>query len=456
MGVDPSARTFQGENGRDDFRREQMADKVITLLTSGINISPMVIDGDWGTGKTEFCFKLIAKFKSTHPDHKLIYVDAFQADHADNPLVTILSAVISTMDDGTQKTNLIKRSLPVARMVLSTLTKAVVSHTLKQNADDISEEFSDAINDSAKTAIDNTIKVLIKDHEKAKDNIKALQNSLGDIAVSSPIVIFIDELDRCRPDFAVQMLETIKHTFDAENVFFVLVTNTSQLKAAIKHRYGSDVNAQRYLDKFIKFSFQLPTFVPSEGLSVSDNAYASSQYFGDLILQSPLLKDTILSHYNAPCSELARILIKRNHNSLREVELLVRNLEIYQALTNKIPQNSAGMGIAMLIIVAAYISCFHAQISHQIQDDKADFKTIFKVISGQDEIDKNTAPLDMNKPEQFGYLVARDCNKSVLDTLPLSDEWSHIRFGIFGTTARSPMIWIKNVLQSLRLAPHAK
>ena len=55
--------TFKGAHGRDEFRREQVAERVIKLLTSDIDVSPMVIDGDWGTGKTEFCHKLINKFK---------------------------------------------------------------------------------------------------------------------------------------------------------------------------------------------------------------------------------------------------------------------------------------------------------------------------------------------------------------------------------------------------------
>ena len=67
--------TFNGENGRDEFRREQVAEKVTKLLTAPVEVSPMVIDGDWGTGKTEFCHKLINKFRAEHEDYRLLYVD---------------------------------------------------------------------------------------------------------------------------------------------------------------------------------------------------------------------------------------------------------------------------------------------------------------------------------------------------------------------------------------------
>src|SRR5690554_6113678 len=91
---------FSGKNGRDEFHREQIADKVIRLLVSDIEISPMVIDGQWGTGKTEFCHKLINKFRDCHPNYRLLYVDAFQADHADNPLMTILAEVLKLLPEG--------------------------------------------------------------------------------------------------------------------------------------------------------------------------------------------------------------------------------------------------------------------------------------------------------------------------------------------------------------------
>ena len=77
-------------NNRDEFHRKEVAEKVITLLQSDINISPMVIDGTWGKGKTEFCFKLINLMRE-EKTHRLIYVDAFKADHANEPLITILS-----------------------------------------------------------------------------------------------------------------------------------------------------------------------------------------------------------------------------------------------------------------------------------------------------------------------------------------------------------------------------
>jgi hypothetical protein len=73
-----------------------------------------------------------------------------------------------------------------------------------------------------------------------------------------PLFIFIDELDRCRPDYAIRLLEGIKHLFDAKNVCFVVSTNMTQLSESVKAVYGSGFEAYRYLKRFFAFEYMLP------------------------------------------------------------------------------------------------------------------------------------------------------------------------------------------------------
>ena len=72
------------------------------------------------------------------------------------------------------------------------------------------------------------------------------------------IIFFIDELDRCRPDYAVKVLESIKHYFDDERIIFVFSINASQLQHSIKAHYGEGFNATGYLDKFFDLWISLP------------------------------------------------------------------------------------------------------------------------------------------------------------------------------------------------------
>jgi len=59
----------------------------------------------------------------------------------------------------------------------------------------------------------------------------------------------VDELDRCRPDFALGLLERIKHLFDVEGIAFVLLVNRSQIEGYIRTVYGN-ADAEAYLLKF--------------------------------------------------------------------------------------------------------------------------------------------------------------------------------------------------------------
>src|SRR5690554_5681247 len=172
MKQDASTLTFQGESGREEFKREQIADKVIKLLVSDIDVSPMVIDGHWGTGKTEFCHKLINKFKESHLSYNLLYVDAFQPTNEDTPLLTLLAEVLNILPEGLDKNDFIQKAMPVIRYRFKTALKAGVSYALRANSDDIADGLDKYIQDAADTAIDASVTAMLKDHEKAKENLK--------------------------------------------------------------------------------------------------------------------------------------------------------------------------------------------------------------------------------------------------------------------------------------------
>lgn len=369
MALNQKELRFDGENGRDEFNRARVADQVIRLLTSDIDISPMVIDGDWGTGKTEFCHKLINRFRSVHENYQILYVDAFQADHANDPLMTILAAVASLIPEGEKKQSFIEKAIPVARYGFKTLLKAGASHLLRENADDIADGLEEQLQEAANKAIDASVAAVLKDHEKASQNLRALQDTLAELAKDRPIVIFIDELDRCRPDFSVHMLEVIKHTFDVENVKFVLVTNTRQLRAAINHSYGPTVDAQRYLDKFLKFSIKLPTEVYGRSGYYEEQLLAAVEHFLKLMSSSSALTDTDLNDPNKALFRYISHLIRVNELSLREVETLARHLEIYHSLSQGLGSNRV-YGYRLLSIFAVLVFCFRQDIYEDIQSGR--------------------------------------------------------------------------------------
>jgi hypothetical protein len=170
---------------------------------------------------------------------------------------------------------------------------------------------------------------LVKDHIEADKNLKLLQSSLIEMASEKSILIFVDELDRCRPNFGVNILELIKHTYNVVNVQFVLITNTQQLKAAINHIYGGRIDAQRYLDKFLKYTLSLSSKFNYRGEADSQT---SLFHYYKLLSDSVALEGAGLNKNIE--GEFISHMIKVHQWSLREVESFIRHLEIYQVLTN--------------------------------------------------------------------------------------------------------------------------
>lgn len=363
---------------RDEFNRKTIADKVITLLESDIEISPLMIDGSWGTGKTEFCHKLI-HLLSEQDSHQTIYIDAFVADHTDEPLLTVLAEVLKLIPDDEQRNTTIQKVLPAVRFSLKTLAKGAVSHLLRQDAADVVDDFDKEITDAAEAAINASVEALLQDHIKAKESLDTLQKTLSELAEDKPIIIFVDELDRCRPDFAMSMLEIIKHTFAVEGVKFVLVTNSQQLKASINHCYGSAVDAQRYLDKFLKFSFTLPDRF--QLINSHETAITAVKHYSNLIQSSKILSQTKL-HNGYFFQSISEIIIT-NSLSLRETETLVRHLEIYHSLTGNRGLGEIDGAHKLIRVWGVALFTLQPSIAEAFTNNETDASQLGKFINNQ-------------------------------------------------------------------------
>ena len=343
---------------RDEFHRKPIAEKLIRLLTSEIQISPMVIDGQWGSGKTEFCLKLINLLEETHPKAKAAYIDAFKADHANEPLITLIAAIYKLIKKGSKKDDFIRNAITVIRYSGKIMLNMGTTSILKKNADDIADEFEDLRN----TSIEQTL----KDHADIEKTLSVLQETLEEITKDVPLILFIDELDRCKPDFAIAMLENIKHVFDVPNVHFILVANLKQLKDSINHCYGTGVDAKKYLDKFIRYSLQLPAEC------LSGRTLAAIRHAEGLIEKSALpekakfLANTEIS----PGARFLAALIEENKLSLREVESLVRHLEIAQLFGGE-EWVTKSFGVLLLRLIGIYIYCFEKDIADNLVSGKS-------------------------------------------------------------------------------------
>ncbi|CQJ45096.1 KAP family P-loop NTPase fold protein [Yersinia rohdei] len=429
-------------NSRDEYKRKNIAEKIIKLVVSDIDTSPMIIDGSWGTGKTEFCYKLINLLNEKNPEYKTVYIDAFNEDHTDSPILTVLAAIVTLLPEA-ERPALIKKALPALRFGLKTALKAGAGWVLRQNADDLAEEFQEAIKETSNAAIDGTVETLLEDHIDSEKNIKTLKIALKEISDKNPIMIFIDELDRCKPSFAISILENIKHVFDVENVSFVLVTNTQQLQASINHIYGQSVDAKRYLDKFIRFSFTLPDFYKNDGF----NSVLTSTYHWNSIISSSNELRTV----NTEASKFINSLIEAKRLSLREVETFARYVEIYQRIaTNKISSRTF-FGYTLFWLLGIYLYCFEKELALNISTSKIDIDVLADALHIKTfnfDIEKYPSHLEM----VFYALLAESNGNSKYFPKPTPEQktmWDGLVEGLFKNAYQRPDSLCDIIAQSI-------
>ena len=393
----------------DEFNRKQIAENIIKLLTSPIDLSPMVIDGGWGTGKTEFCQKLIRLMEQQQLSYQPVYIDAFRSDHSGEPLLALLAEIIKTCTpedtDGqpSERKRLTREISKLVKFGIKTGANALSHYFLKQSMDDLAEKFRQITSDEQEAknvaetvtdvaakitdyTIDATVEALLEEQIEAEKNLETLKACLTELAADKPIILFIDELDRCRPDYAVDMLEVIKHVFDIENVKVVLVTNTKQLRAAINHRYGAEVDAQKYLDKFLKYNFALPDKVVAQ--TEQDRVWVSIYHFERLIKDSGIEE---VSGYGV--MECINEMIRRNNLSLRETERLVRFLEIYHSLSHGFGARNE-LPTLWLRVVGVFIFCFYPSLMDDINKNRTDAREFTQLFNLQSWPDMPDDPYD--------------------------------------------------------------
>ena len=158
-----------------------------------------------------------------------------------------------------------EKSAGVMKAILPMGTKALINIAgrLALGSADLSEEIKETVEAAKDTTADMASKWIedkLQDHTQEKASLQYFRTGLEAAAKTQdkPVVIFIDELDRCGPNFAVWLIERVKHFFDVPNVVFVLLINREQLEKAIKGVYGAETDATAYLGKFVNFFFFLP------------------------------------------------------------------------------------------------------------------------------------------------------------------------------------------------------
>ncbi|WP_373684133.1 P-loop NTPase fold protein [Acinetobacter sp. YH12063] len=255
-----------------DRRRlgEQLTNYVDRLNCGAV----LALDARWGEGKTWFVRHWAKHLTDT--EHNVVYLDAFANDYLEDPFLTIAAEISQTFKESKEiDDNEIKDFNAMTASVLISLAAVIPMIAAKAGMHliglggageafkEVYEEgkaLYDTASEEIAAKVKEKIEKKIENHQVEKQTIHDFKRELAELAgkLDKPLVFIIDELDRCRPDFAIRLIERIKHFFDIPKIVFVLVMNKPQLLQSVKSYYGydSEMNGD-YLEKFVDFTIHL-------------------------------------------------------------------------------------------------------------------------------------------------------------------------------------------------------
>lgn len=396
--------------GKDMLGRAATGKKLSALVERISQPMVIALDGGWGAGKSFFLQCWVgAHDLQNEGTAKTVYFDAFAHDFLDEPLASLMGVISERLEDGetagwlsAATSKLTRAALPLTRIGLAVMSYgateaggAVVAAITKQTHEELDKAAKDfwTQEQGKRLAMEQFEQALIE-----------LTKGLED-GEAQKLVIVIDELDRCRPDYALSLLEIIKHFFAVPNVHFVLGVNLEQLENSVKARYGTGIDAGLYLQKFVTLTMGLP----EQNANGQSSVFA---YFEKQARAMGLHEDVI---------EDAQIVLKCYKDeralSLRDVERALSNLAL--AVGGSTPLDRQLGCFRMVTVTLCLLKACHR-------------KTYNKFLRGDYAIDAVGTHFRLHT--QFSYELSKEDHLSYLlyrawaiflapDTIERGDGW---------------------------------
>ena len=256
--IDP-ANVWQG----DKLKRKQIADYLTPIIASIDQPFVISLNAEYGMGKTDF----VKRWQCDLNNHgfKTAYFNAWETDFSENALAAFMSSLKSQLVEqakGVSKTKiknriseLVSKSGGFIRHKAGPMLARVIARKLI--GDEEIKNLTSAMAEealAAQEAAEVSMSAFRNEVEKLVEELTKNENDKQ----KRKLIIFVDELDRCRPNYALEVLESIKHLFSVPGVIFILAVDETQLRETVKTIYGSDMNGPGYFSRFFDWRFQLP------------------------------------------------------------------------------------------------------------------------------------------------------------------------------------------------------
>ena len=246
--------------GNDAIGREGQIRPLAEVIAAEERPAVVSVDGAFGSGKTSFLKMLAAHLRLDHGADVVIF-NAWQQSHTREPLTDIASALASGRSRKWRK--LARIASKAARRLLGGATTAAVRSSTFGFVD--FQGLAGILRTETKATSEAW-----RSHQSRIDRFKKLLAKLVTRG-GGKLVVIVDELDRCRPDYAIDMLNVVRHLFDVPGVVIVLGVNRVELEHRVKEVFGEGCNADAYLRRFVDLPRRLETPTAGQLLSFANS-----------------------------------------------------------------------------------------------------------------------------------------------------------------------------------------
>ena len=231
--------------------------EALTSIVNSIDLGGTIaLTGEWGSGKTTFLRMWKQSLEDKH--YPVVLLNAWETEWAEDPLISVIACIRRACGQKEVLDDLLciaKEFVQQPRQMIRSVVKAVIDNHIGDVSQSIEEQTGQAF-EKAVNSFDGKEKSMVSLKENLEKLAWNVNQESGD---EKPLVFIIDELDRCRPDYAVRMLEVLKHFFVVKNIVFVCAVDKKHLEDSICGFYGSEkINASEYLRRFFDLEIGLP------------------------------------------------------------------------------------------------------------------------------------------------------------------------------------------------------
>ena len=361
--------TFEND---DVLNRKAFWISLNSLIENSQNSSLVIsINAEWWEGKSHFLDMWKNYLESDECGNKnVIYFNAFKNDFIEDPFIPLLWEIINEFREEKgildKWTNLVKNVLPM-------LGKIVWRVTLGGDIESVNDQLETLIEGDIVAQIWKTL----SEYSEKENNIKIFKETLESVIEKKGSLIFIiDELDRCRPDFAVRLLERIKHFFDIKWLYFVLWINKEQLEKYITNIYGN-IDTCSYLRKFIDIETVLSKNINKDDANDHYKSFIE-KCFSDY---DELFTSKMEGYMKTYLKELFIDLSRHFNLSLRDIEKCFNYMVLFYKST---PDRTVVLPLTILFII--FMKVFNINIYKKMKEEWIK-KTDFEKVMNLSEID---------------------------------------------------------------------